>query len=81
MVYRVLGKLLWKGELDRAEVVILHRGMPGDRRIVPGSRISSVKKGYILVRDGRGEESTIPLHRILEVSLDEKQIWKRTGKA
>jgi uncharacterized protein (UPF0248 family) len=92
MVYRVLGRLLWRGGLERAKVVILHRGAPGDRKTIPGSRITEVKKSYLVCRDetgvssalyGRGTDRqvTIPLHRVLEVRLDGRQIWKRAGKA
>ncbi len=95
MVYRVLGRLLWKGGLERAEIVILHRGSPGDRKTIPGSRITGVKKSYLVYRNGnytrassargygRGADRqvTIPLHRVLEVRLDGRQVWKRAGKA
>jgi uncharacterized protein (UPF0248 family) len=81
MVYRVLGRLLWKGALGRADVVILHRGAPRDRKLIPGSRITEVKKSYLVCRDGANRKVTIPLHRVLEVRLDGRQIWKRAGKA
>jgi uncharacterized protein (UPF0248 family) len=95
MVYRVLGRLLWKGGLGRAEVVILHRGSPGDRKAIKGSRISEVKRSYLVLRDdshkgllsargygsGADRNVTIPLHRVLEVRVDGRQVWKRAGKA
>lgn len=93
MVYRVLGRLLWRGGLERSEVVILHRGAPGGRKTVAGSRITDVKKGCLVYRNdtrvfsarsygkGADRQVTIPLHRVLEVRLDGRQIWKRAGKA
>ena len=95
MVYRILGRLLWKGGLERADIVILHRGSPGDRKVIPGSRITEVKKSYLVYRDdnytrvfsartygkGADRQVTIPLHRVLEVRLDGRQVWKRAGKA
>jgi uncharacterized protein (UPF0248 family) len=80
MVDRVLGRLLWKGMMDRAEVIILHRGAPGDRKAVKGSQIREVKKSF-LVTDSAEGEAVIPLHRVMEVRLDGKPVWKRAGKA
>jgi uncharacterized protein (UPF0248 family) len=81
MVYQVLGKLLWKGGLGKAEVVILHRGAPGNKKIIFGRDISEVKRSYFVYRNQAGEETTIPIHRILEVRHEGKQVWKRAGKA
>jgi uncharacterized protein (UPF0248 family) len=80
MVYRVLGRLLWRGRLGEAEVVILHRGAPQDRKTIPGSRIVSVRKSCFVYKDGGGRETTIPLHRVLEVRLKGKAEWKRKEK-
>ena len=80
MVYRVLGRLLWRGGLERAEVVILHRGAPGDRKVIPGRQVTSVKRGYLLYRNDSGEEIIIPLHRVLEVRLNGETLWKRKEK-
>jgi uncharacterized protein (UPF0248 family) len=80
MVYRVLGKLLWKGGLRRSEITILHRGAPGDRKVIPGSSVKEVKKGYLIITGPGEEETVIPLHRVMEVRTDGKQIWKRAGK-
>ena len=80
MVYGVLGRLLWKGRLGDTEVVILHRGAPEDRKVVSGSSIVSVRKSCLVYRDNSGRETTIPLHRVLEVRLDGKPEWKRKEK-
>lgn len=81
MVYRVLGKLLWKGGLERAEIAIVHRGAPGDVKVIEGSRVDEVKSGYLTYTNRFGEDTVIPLHRVLEVRLDGKQLWKRARKA
>ncbi len=74
MVYRVLGKLKWKGELKDCEIIILHRGAPGNRKTISGKKVTEVKKSYFYYKDGR--ETCIPLHRILEIKLKGKVIWK-----
>ena len=76
MVFQTLNKLKWTGKLDKAEIVILHRGVPNDRKTIPGSSITEVKKGYFSFEAG-GRETTIPNHRIREIRLDDKTIWKR----
>jgi uncharacterized protein (UPF0248 family) len=94
MVYGVLGRLLWRGELDKAEIVIIHRGAPGDSKIIPGGLVTHVKRSHLIYRGNNitgalsakttGKEAerqvTIPLHRVLEVRLDGKKIWKRARK-
>ena len=80
MVYRILGRLLWKGRLGEAEILILHRGAPGNRKTISGRQITSVKKSFFVYRDQRGRETTIPLHRVLEVRLKGKAEWKRKEK-
>ena len=77
MVYRVLGRLRWKGRLREAEVVILHRGAPGDRKSIPGEKIVEVKKGYFIYVNTLGRETVIPYHRVLEVRRDGKRIWEK----
>jgi uncharacterized protein (UPF0248 family) len=79
MVFKTLNRLKWKGGLQAARVVILHRGAPGDRKVIPGSRITQVKKSHFYYKDG-GRESFMPLHRILEIRLDGETIWKRSTK-
>lgn len=78
MVFQVLNKLKWKGGLDRCEIIILHRGTPGDRKTIHGSRVTEIRRSYFSYKNGR--ETTIPLHRILEVRLEEKTLWKRKEK-
>ena len=79
MVYRVLGKLFWKGGIERAGIVILHRGAPNDRKFIKGGRVTCVKSGFFTSKSQAGE-TVIPLHRIREVHVDGKIIWKKTGK-
>ncbi len=80
MVYRILGKMFWQGEMPLARIIILHRGAPGDRKSLEGSSVTEVRKGW-LVYQGPGEETSIPLHRVLEVWKDGELIWQRAGKA
>lgn len=78
MVYNTLNKLKWTGKLQDCRLVILHRGAPGDEKLILGSQITEIKKSHFLYREeGRKEETYIPMHRVLRVVLEEKIIWER----
>ena len=72
--------MLWKGELEKAEIVILHRGAPQNKKIIFGRDVTSIKRSYFVYRGLQGDETTIPLHRVLEVRLKGKSLWKRKEK-
>lgn len=75
MASDVLNKLKWTGKLKGCEIVIRHRGAESDEKTVSGSDVTEVKKSYFLYRNGK--ETFIPMHRILEIKLNGKSIWKR----
>ncbi len=76
MVYNTLSKLKWTDGLGDCEIIILHRGAPGNRKVISGKSITQVKKSYFYYREGK-DEIFIPLHRILEIRKGGKIIWKR----
>jgi uncharacterized protein (UPF0248 family) len=79
MSFEVLNRLRWKGGIERAEIVILHRGAPGDRKTIRGSQITGLDRHYFYYSES-GRETTIPLHRIREMWLEGKPVWKREEK-
>ena len=70
--FDILNKLKWTNQLDRAEIVILHRGAPDDRKTISGKEIIELGRDRFLTQD-----SCIPLHRVLEVRLEGKTLWRR----
>lgn len=76
MVFQTLNKLKWAGDLDRAEVVILSRGSPEDRKTISGRKITEVKRSHFYYKDN-DRETFIPNHRVLEIRMKGKEIWKR----
>jgi uncharacterized protein (UPF0248 family) len=79
MVYETLNKLKWTGKLNKSKVVILHRGAPGDKKIISGKDITEVHKHYFLYKTAAdSEETLIPMHRVLEIEFDGKTIWKKS---
>ncbi len=70
MVSRVreaLNKIRWHKDLDPKdyEVHVVHRGAPGDIKVVPASCITEVLRGGFKFRDVDGNEKVIPYHRVL----------------
>lgn len=73
----VLNKLKWHPdfEINEAEITILHRGAPGDRRTIRGENIIELGKGFMVVRRGR-DKIRIPYHRILEIDTPTETVWQ-----
>ena len=70
----IMNRLRWdKGEsLASVEIVILHRGAPGDRMRIPGGDIISIGHMFFDTKD-----SSIPFHRVLEIWHSGKKIFDR----
>lgn len=97
-VFDVLNKLKWTGKLKDAEIIILHRGVKGNRKNISGNLVTEVKKSYFMCKPRsqlEGEkkvclaeakprsqlegETLIPLHRVLEIKLKGKILFKRAS--
>jgi uncharacterized protein (UPF0248 family) len=76
MVYprEILNRLKWtSGEsLDDATIWYLHRGAPGDRMSVSGSRIETLDKVFF-----ETDEAVIPYHRILKIEYRGKIVFDK----
>jgi uncharacterized protein len=68
----VLNQLKWgpEGGLDRAEVTYLHRGAPGDEKLVKGSDIVELERSFFCT-----SESKVPYHRIRRIALDGRLLF------
>lgn len=77
----VLNREKWasRGGLRDVEVVILHRGAPGDTKIISGSSITDVAPRAMVVQEG-GEETVIPYHRVRIIRRGDTIIWQRSAK-
>lgn len=76
----VLNKLKWGGEdeLQRAKVTILHRGGPNDKRVIEGSDILELGRGFMRVASPEGEVE-IPYHRVLCIEVRGRMLWEKRG--
>lgn len=77
-IREMLNKIKWseKGGLAGLEIVILHRGAPGNRRVIRGEDIIDIAPRAIICSEGGGEV-IIPYHRILSLIKDGKEVWSR----
>ncbi|MDY6966811.1 MAG: RNA repair domain-containing protein [Halobacteriota archaeon] len=76
MIRELLNKIKWTDKLENYEIEILHRGAPKDRKIIPGERITEIRKGYFSYQNRM--EVTIPYHRVREIRRkDGEIIWKK----
>jgi len=66
----VLNKILWceLQHLQDYEIHIVHRGCPGDVKVIPFSMVTGVFRGCFTYRDqGSSEDVVIPFHRVILV--------------
>jgi len=75
-----LNKLRWhpKFNLQDTKVTILHRGVPGDVRVIEGSGIKELGPAFMRVVMPEGE-AEIPYHRILQIEVRKQVLWKKRG--
>jgi len=73
----VLNRLKWEEgrSLEEAEVVILHRGAPDDRRTIRGREIVRIRQTFF-----ETSETSIPYHRILEIRCDGEVLFEKKAK-
>ena len=67
LVRALLNKIRWHKDYNPEdyEVLIVHRGAPGNVRVIPASSITEVLSGGFKFRDLNGDEKVIPYHRVL----------------
>lgn len=71
----MLNEIKWRYDLSKCRVYFIHRGMPGDTRIVDGSEIKNIDRSY-LVLEGFPEDVYIPYHRIFMIEYDGEIVYE-----
>lgn len=73
-IRETLNKIRWTFPegLKGIEVVIVHRGVPGDKKVIRGEEIKDVAPRAIIC-DG----VVIPYHRVLCIRKGEEILWRR----
>jgi uncharacterized protein (UPF0248 family) len=73
----VLNELKWRdGSLAGVEVTFVHRGAPGDVKVVRAEDIADLGRSFFTVGEQRGPTS-IPYHRVLLVARRGETLWER----
>lgn len=72
----LLNEIKWRFDLNNCKVYYIHRGAPGDVKVIEGSIIKNIERGF-LVLEGTVEDVYIPYHRIFRIDYDNKTIFKR----
>jgi RNA 3'-terminal phosphate cyclase (ATP) len=79
----LLNRARWRDAgLHALEVHVLHRGAPGDRRVIAGSRITAARSAGIELapESGDGDPIFVPYHRFLAVlGPDGAELWSKEG--
>jgi len=79
-VGNLLNRLKWTQQMPGSEVVILHRGAPNNKKKINGDHITEIKKGSFSYMDTvTRNETYIPMHRVLEIWMGPKIVWKKRG--
>jgi uncharacterized protein len=62
--------------LAGVEVTYVHRGAPGDAKIVRADDITNLGRSFFTRRE-RGRETSIPYHRVLRIERRGATVWER----
>ena len=77
-VSNLMSRLKWTERLPESEVIILHRGAPKNQKRINGDHITEIKRGSFSYMDTENQKETyIPMHRVLEIWMDQKVVWKK----
>ena len=73
-----LNRIKWTGNplLEGVRVWYIHRGAPGDMKVVDGTRILRLEHSFFVVLS-HGRETHIPYHRILRIEFNGECVFKR----
>ncbi|MDY6958738.1 MAG: RNA repair domain-containing protein [Halobacteriota archaeon] len=76
MIRETLNKIKWTDKLENYEIEFLHRGLPGDRKVIACERITDIRRGFFSYKNGI--EVTIPYHRVRVIRKKSGEvIWEK----
>ncbi len=73
----ILNELKWREEKDlkKASIYYVHRGAPGDFRVMEGEEIKDLGRSFI-----KTEEAHIPYHRIFKIEYGKEVLLERKSE-
>jgi len=75
----IFNEIKWRFDLAKCKIYYIHRGAPGDVKIVEGSTIKNIERSF-LVLDGDFEDVYIPYHRIFRIEFEGQIIFENLFK-
>ncbi|TRZ91439.1 MAG: DUF504 domain-containing protein [Methanosarcinales archaeon] len=72
----ILNEIKWRFDLNRCKVYYIHRGAPGNIKMVEGSKVKNIERAF-LVLEGVVEDVYIPYHRIVRIEYDTQTVFER----
>lgn len=80
-IREVLNRIKWAQGLNVHQVVIIHRGSPGDVKVIEGRSIKELFRNFFIYEED-GVETYIPYHRVLEIrNTSGKVLFKRERRS
>jgi uncharacterized protein (UPF0248 family) len=75
----IFNEIKWRFNLAKCKIYYIHRGAPGDVKIVEGSTIKNIERSF-LVLEGDFEDAYIPYHRIFRIEFEDQIIFEKIRK-
>jgi len=76
----IFNEIKWRFDLAKCKIYYIHRGAPGNVKIVEGSTIKNIERSF-LVLEGDFEDAYIPYHRIFRIEFDNEIIFEKIRKS
>ena len=75
----LLNEIKWRFDLGKCKVYYIHRGAPGDMRVVDGTEIKNIERGFLILK-GVEQDVYIPYHRIFRIDFEDQPIFERADR-
>lgn len=69
----ILNEIKWRYDLGRCKVYYIHRGAPGDTRIIDGNAIIRMDRSFFIL----DEDVHIPYHRIFRIDYEGEPVYEK----
>ncbi len=72
----ILNEIKWRFDLRKCKVYYIHRGAPGDMKMVEGNAIRSIDRSFLIL-EGVVDDVYIPYHRIVRIDYEGTAVYMR----
>ncbi len=73
----LLNEIKWRFDLGKCRIYYVHRGAPGNVKVVDGNAIKRIDRGFLIL-EGEVQDVHIPYHRIFRIDYNDQIIFERT---